>query len=609
MAIDRRLRCTIGGWFYFDKGDPWEWMVPFVLVTEPSEVIFSSLLNNSLVLTSAPCILPTLVTNHRGYNTMSYRTAIFSSVFFLSTLFTLNAQNQAIPPKDWFLLDPESDHLQGVSAEKTYQSLLKDQPSRTVIVAIVDSGVDIEHEDLKSVIWINEDEIPGNGIDDDKNGYIDDVHGWNFIGGKNGNVNADTYELTREYIRLQKKYGQVGDGKIPKKQKAEFESYKKIRDKYEKLRDKNQKQYDLYRNMYSNIRMSADTLKAVMKVDRLTLALLDSFKTTDPTLAFAKSFTSSMLKRMGEEGDIDQALAELDEGVKYYQVIVEYGYNTDFDSRLIVGDNYSNLTEKNYGNNDVKGPDAEHGTHVAGIIAADRKNNIGIKGIADNVRIMSVRTVPNGDERDKDVANAIRYAVDNGAQIVNMSFGKSISPDKDVVDQAVKYAEKKGVLLIHAAGNDSENIDKEKNFPTRNYLNGKAAKNWLEVGASAWGTDESFVASFSNYGKKYVDLFAPGVEIYSTTPENTYKNQSGTSMACPSTVGVAALVMSYFPDLTPLQVLEILKKSTRKFDWLKVQKPGGGTTDFNDLSNTGGLVNAYEAVKMAMTFREKNIEN
>ena len=540
---------------------------------------------------------------------MSYRTTFCSSAFFLCTFLSLHAQTPATPPKDWFLLDPESDHLQGVSAEKTYQSLLKDQPSRTVVVAIVDSGVDIDHEDLKSVIWTNKGEIPGNGIDDDKNGYIDDVHGWNFIGGKGGNVDEDTYELTREYVRLHKKFEKIGDGKVPKKQRAEFERYKKIKDKYEKLRDKNQKQYDLYRNMYSNIRMSVDTLKAVMKVDKLTLVLLDSFKTTNPTLSFAKGFTTSMLKRMGDDGDIDEALSELDEGVKYYKTIVEYGYNPDFDSRLIVGDNYSNLSERNYGNNDVKGPDAEHGTHVAGIIAADRTNNIGIKGIADNVRIMSVRTVPNGDERDKDVANAIRYAVDNGAQIVNMSFGKSISPDKEVVDQAVKYAEKKGVLLIHAAGNDSEDIDKEKNYPTRNYLDGKAAKNWLEVGASAWGTDESFVASFSNYGKKYVDLFAPGVEIYSTTPENTYKNESGTSMACPSTVGVAALVMSYFPDLTPMQVLEILKKSTRKFDGLKVQKPGGGRTDFNNLSNTGGLVNAYEAVKMAMTFGRKKIEN
>jgi len=219
--------------------------------------------------------------------------------------------------------------------------------------------------------------------------------------------------------------------------------------------------------------------------------------------------------------------------------------------------------------------------------------------IADNVKIMSVRTVPNGDERDKDVANAIIYAVDNGARIINMSFGKSFSPEKEAVDKAVKYAEQKGVLLIHAAGNDAEDIDVEKNFPTRFYLGGKEAKNWLEIGASSSGDDRELAGSFSNYGKKNVDLFAPGVEIYSTVPGNEYKNESGTSMASPTTVGVAALIMSYFPELTALEVKEILRNSTRKFDGLEVQKPGGGKTSFSNLSSTGGLVNAYEAVKMA----------
>ena len=254
----------------------------------------------------------------------------------------------------------------------------------------------------------------------------------------------------------------------------------------------------------------------------------------------------------------------------------------------------------------MKGPDPEHGTHVAGIIAADRKNGIGINGIADNVRIMSVRTVPNGDERDKDVANAIIYAVDNGAKIINMSFGKSFSPEKVVVDKAVKYAEQKGVLLIHAAGNDGENIDEKKNFPSRYYSDNKEAKNWLEIGASAWGSDQEFVGNFSNYGKKSVDFFAPGVEIYSTTPGNTYKNQSGTSMACPTTAGVAALLMSYFPELSYLEVKDILKRSTRKFDNLEVVSPGGsGNIKFSELSNTGGLVNAYEAVKMAQVVKSQ----
>jgi len=505
------------------------------------------------------------------------------------------------------LRDPETDHLQGLSVEKVYTTLLKNLPSRTVIVAVIDGGIDINHEDLKNIIWTNEKEIPGNGIDDDKNGYIDDVHGWNFIGGKNGNVNEDTYELTREYIRLGKLFDEVDGNKVPKKQKADYEQYKKVKNKFEKLRDKNKKEYDLYRSMYGNISRSIDTLKSILKVDTLTRIQLDSFKTSDPNLAFAKGFISSVLKRVSPETSIEEIQQELKENVDYFKVIVAYGYNPDFDSRLIIGDSYNNLSEKSYGNNDVKGPDATHGTHVAGIIGADRKNEIGIKGIADNVRIMPVRAVPNGDERDKDIANAIRYAVDNGAKVINMSFGKSFSPEKNYVDDAVKYAEKKGVLLIHAAGNENEDNDKEKNFPTRYFLNGKEAKNWIEVGASAWGTDTHFVANFSNYGKKSVDVFAPGVDIYSTTPENTYKNESGTSMASPTVAGVAALLLSYFPELTTAQVSDILKKSARTFDGLKVEKPGGGKASFSDLSNTGGLVNAYEAVKIALEVRNKSM--
>jgi cell wall-associated protease len=535
---------------------------------------------------------------------MIFRTPILCSLFVAAFYLTSVAQNPSALPRDWFLRDPETDHLQGVSAERAYSELLKGRPSKTVIVAVIDSGVDADHEDLKDVMWTNPKEIAGNGIDDDKNGYVDDIHGWNFIGGKNGNVDQDTYELTREYVRLNNIFESTDPGKVPKKQKAEYERYLKVKDKFEKLRDTNQKQYDLYSSMYNNIKMSVDTLKTVLKLDTLTLAAIDTFQTSDPTLAFAKGFTRTILRRM-EGTDINQALSELKEGVDYYGTIVHFGYNPDFNSRLIVGDDYANVNERFYGNNDVKGPDAEHGTHVAGIIAGNRKNDIGIKGIADNVRIMSVRAVPNGDERDKDIANAIRYAVDNGAQIINMSFGKGYSPEKFAVDDAVRYAEKKGVLLIHAAGNDAEDNDTEKNFPSRYYLDGKEAKNWLEIAASSAGNDDKFVADFSNYGKKSVDLFAPGVEIYSTTPDNKYKNESGTSMASPAAAGVIAVLMEYFPDLTPMQILEIAKKSTRQFDGLKVQKPGGGKASFSDLSKSGGLINVYEAVKMAMSVQPK----
>ncbi len=512
-------------------------------------------------------------------------------------------------PTDWFLRDPEQDSLQGVSAERAYQTLLKDQPSKTVLVAVIDSGIDIDHEDLKSVIWTNEKEIPNNGIDDDKNGYIDDVHGWNFIGGKNGNVDADTYELTREVIRMTKKFEATDSIKARKKNKAEYANYLKLKDKYQKLKAKNEQQYKLYAGMYNYVTASVDTLKKHFKTDKLDPEAVKNLTTKDPTLLFSKSVLSGIYKNMGDDAQLDEYLSQVKEGVDYYAVIVKYGYNANFDSRKIVGDNYSNFFEKGYGNNDVKGPDPTHGTHVAGIIAADRKNSIGIKGIADNVKIMVVRAVPNGDERDKDIANAIMYAVDNGAKIINMSFGKSFSPEKEVVDRAVKYAEQKNVLLIHAAGNDGDDIDKEKNFPTKKYLNGKEAKNWIEVGASAWGSGEDFVGNFSNYGKKSVSLFAPGVQIYSTTPGNTYKNEDGTSMASPSTAGVAALLMSYFPNLSALDVKDILTKSTRKFDNLKVQKPGSKQlVPFSELSISGGLVNAYEAVKMAQLWKGRIVK-
>ena len=539
----------------------------------------------------------------------------------------LSFQSQALQPqqdttevaKDWFLKDPETDHVQGVSAEKTYVSLLSGKPSKKVLVAVIDSGIDIDHEDLKDVVWTNEDEIPGNGIDDDKNGYIDDIHGWNFIGGKDGNVNEDTYEVTREYARLKSKYDNVDEKSINKKNKAEYDYWKKVKEKYDRDSKFNKEQYDqfnqqyqLYANAYLTINY-CDSILEKVSGKPLYKSSLAGISATNDTLSFAKNTLSKILESI--EGDVEIAaflnelgsyLSQLKEGVDHYGTAVQFGYNTEFNSRTVVRDDPNNLYEKGYGNNDVEGPDPKHGTHVAGIIGANRKNDIGIHGIADNVQIMSVRAVPNGDERDKDVANAIIYAADNGAQIINMSFGKAFSPGKEAVDKAVKYAESKGVLLIHAAGNDGDDLDQKGNYPNRNFTAGGQSKTWLEIGASSWGADENFVGSFSNYGKKSVDLFAPGVQIYSTTPNNTYEDLQGTSMACPATTGVAAILFSYFPELSAAQIKDILRQSTRKFDGLKVTKPG--TKDqikFDELSTTGGMVNAYEAVKLAMTVKGK----
>lgn len=524
------------------------------------------------------------------------------ALLFALALLRENAWAQI--PKEWHLLDPETHQVQGISLERAYEQL-KGRPANPVIVAIIDSGIDIDHEDLKEVLWTNPREVAGNGLDDDKNGYVDDVHGWNFIGGKDGEVNEDTYELTRQYLRLDKKYGGLTENKIPGKQRKEYAQYLAIKEKYTKLRDENREEYDYYQKMSRSLKFSIDTLSAVLKTDRLTLEAVDTLQSTNPSLSFAKGFALLLLRNADEGENLEKIRKDLDEALDHYRVIVEYGYNTDFDSRALVGDNPDNVNERFYGNNNVEGPDPMHGTHVAGIVAASRTNNLGIQGIADHVRIMSLRAVPNGDERDKDIANAIRYAVDNGARIINMSFGKSISPDKNVVDEAVAYAERKGVLLVHGSGNEKQDNDKEGNYPNRVYANGKQARNWIEVGATSAGSGKEFVAEFSNYGKKTVDVFAPGVDIYSTVPNNGYEEKSGTSMAAPVVTGIAALVWSYFPDLSAVQVADIIKTSTRKFDGLTVNKPGGGQATFAELSNTGGLVNAAAAVSLALARQQQ----
>ncbi len=495
-------------------------------------------------------------------------------------------------PDNWFHLDPKADEINGVSSIKAYQELLKGKKSNTVIVAVIDSGIDIDHEDLKNVIWVNEDEVAGNGIDDDKNGYVDDIHGWNFIGGADGNVEKDTYEITREYGRLLKKFKGLSEEDM--KADKEYAYFKKLEQEYTKTVSDLESKYNNFRGFYENYKLAKKLMEAYVGTENLTPEDLQSVNSSDEKVNAAKQ----MMKYIYDSG-IDEA--EFDKGNDYFDAGLNYGYNLSYNPRDIIGDNYEDPDDRYYGNNNVKGEFNFHGTHVAGIIAAQRDNSLGINGIADNVKVMAIRAVPNGDERDKDIANSIRYAVDNGAQIINMSFGKSYSPYKDAVDEAVNYAEKNNVLLIHAAGNNSKDIDIKEHFPTRTYSSGKKAGNWLEIGALSWKNGKESVATFSNYGKNEVDVFAPGVDIYSTAPEQEYKNASGTSMAAPVTAGVAAMLLSYFPTLTSKQVRDIIVQSSLKYDKLKVLKPGSENEEvlFTELSRTGGMINAFEAVKLA----------
>lgn len=510
-------------------------------------------------------------------------------------------------PDNWYNLDPKADGVSGMSTEKAYKELLKGKKGETVIVAVIDSGVDYDHEDLKDVMWVNKGEIPGNGIDDDKNGYIDDIHGWNFIGGKDGkNVNSENLEVVRVYNMLKPKYEGKDREKLSKKEKVEYDQFKEYEKSINEHREKAGPQVEQMKMILGAVKNLA---KAIGKEpEDITADDLKNFKSDDQMLS---GMASNLANYMAEGASYTDIIKEVEGGMNYYNNQYNHHYNPDFDARHLVGDDIDNKNERYYGNNDVEGPDAVHGTHVAGIIAAARNNGVGTNGVAENVLIMSVRTVPDGDERDKDVANAIRYAVDNGASVINMSFGKNPSPYKDVVDEAVRYAAKHDVLLVHAAGNDGKMVTIENNFPNDTYkkrklFRSKTAKNWLEVGAHGPETDGTMTASFSNYSSSNVDVFAPGEKIYATVPGDKYQSLQGTSMASPMVAGVAALIRSYYPELTAEQVKQVIMDSAVP-QTHKVEKPGEKDVmvSFKELSVTGGTASTYGALKLAETVKGK----
>lgn len=492
--------------------------------------------------------------------------------------------------KRWSHLDLIKDSIPGMSVDKAYAELLQGKKGQKVIVGIVDSGVDIEHEDLQGMIWTNTKEIPGNGIDDDKNGFIDDVHGWNFL----GNAVHENLEMTRIV-----KKGDDGSAQYK-------EALAQYTEKYEKaLKDK--EQVDALLSFHNAIKKELN--KTNYKIEDLA-----TITSTDSRVLESKRVMTLVFTNAGPTFDPEADFGEYKDQV-YDQL--NYNLNKDYDGRKIVGDNPEDIKNKYYGNNIVFGPDKEkalHGTHVAGIVAQVRGNNLGGDGVAANVEILTVRAVPDGDEYDKDIALAIRYAVDNGAKIINGSFGKSFSPHKNWVYDAIKYAAKKDVLIVHAAGNDGYNIDENKNinYPNDSQDNVKEfADNVITIGAINKQYGENVVAPFSNFGKINVDVFAPGEEIYATVPNNKYKYLQGTSMAAPNAAGVAALIRSYYPKLKASQVKHILMDSGVALP-LKVvlgenpnpdEKPAAVSSV--ESSKTAKMVNAYNALLMAEKMSKK----
>ncbi len=503
-------------------------------------------------------------------------------------------------PQNWHQLDPATTGYNGISLEKAYALIdAKKLKSKRVTVAVIDSGIDTLHEDLKPVLWRNAGEIPGNGIDDDRNGYIDDVHGWNFLGGKDGrNVTVDSYEAARVYHKLKTKWeGKTAINALNDAEKSELKEYERAKSII--AADVNPAQTAAMANMFKKLTLGDSIIRKEIGKEEYTYKDLETYNSSDANAKNAKAFLVNISKANSTEVITNKQLmeqfgSEIRKGEAALKAPEEYRKN-------IVKDDESNLDDRNYGNNDLMSTTSFHGTHCAGIIAAVRNNGKGVDGIADNVRIMVLRAVPDGDEHDKDIANAVRYAVDNGAQIISMSFGKDFSPEKLWVDDAFRYAAAKNVLLVHAAGNSSKNVDTTYNFPNPFYIDGKGrANNIITVGASGDLKNGGLTASFSNYGKKEVDVFAPGVNINSTIPGgNTYGTASGTSMAGPVVAGIAALLLQYYPHLSALQLKEAIEKSA-VVSKTKVNNPETKEKVLlSDISKTGGFVNAFEAVKYA----------
>ncbi len=536
-------------------------------------------------------------------------------IAFIFIAINLLHSQQAQTPKNWYQLESYKDGYNGIALDKALDQL-KGKKSKTVIVAVLDSGVDAEHEDLSANMWTNPKEKPGNGIDDDGNGYIDDVHGWNFIGGKNGNIGADSYEVTRLYSKMRYKYEHADPSKLTKAQKKEYDTFLECKEQVESRRETARANLEAIKFSEKFVKDGIEMLISKLGDSELSIENIDKIdegdsKSLSAGISIAKNILSGNNQFNSKEEFKKMVYSEFEEAKQQYSTELNFSFNPDLKEReKIVGDNSNDVLEKNYGNNDVGGPDAKHGSHVAGLIAAIRNNGLGLDGIATNVRIMSVRCVPDGDERDKDVANAIRYAVDNGASIINMSFGKGFSPDKKVVDEAVQYAASKDVLLVHAAGNSGADNDHSNNFPSKYYQKKKLfrcnhAKNWIEVGASTPFESPNMIASFSNYGKKNVDLFAPGVMIYSTVPNNEYEFLQGTSFSSPITAGVAALIRSYYPTLSAVQVKNILMNSTTTIDELQLVPNKNVKQKLSQISKTGGLLNCSKAISLAATTKGK----
>jgi subtilisin family serine protease len=507
-----------------------------------------------------------------------------SSPKFVNDYSSLKTFNKSIGTSkidlnNWHNLDPEIDSIPGISVERAHDELLKGMKGKEVIVAVIDTGLDTDHKSLSNNVWVNKDEKI-NGKDDDKNGYIDDINGWNYLG--------SSYNETRDMTRI------LRDNKVNNRK------YDQVEAEIKKEIKRSNEQLDILNYYVQLLEESKDLLSDHLDKDEFSIEDVNNIVTENEKLIRAKNIYIDF--------DFYGFTKEyLNQGIEQYNDFINYHFNIDFNGRT-TDDNIYDINDTNYGDSNVRNikESESHSTHVSGIIAADRKNKKGNKGINNLAKIMVLRAVPNGDEYDKDVALAIRYAVDNGARIINGSFGKYFSSNPEWVIDAIRYASDNDVLFIAGAGNESKDLDSlsNDNYPNDQFFNkNEFSDTFIKVGASSINLNENFTAYFSNYGKINVDVFAPGVDIYSTMPNNKYKSQDGTSMSSPVVAGVASLIMSYFPKLSAKKVKEIIMESGIDID-LKIENLGDNK-HFREYSKSGKLVNAYNALILASRSKRK----
>nr|WP_294792028.1 S8 family serine peptidase [uncultured Mucilaginibacter sp.] len=540
----------------------------------------------------------------------SFKKYMVGPVLFGALLTSFSAFAQLAPkadaPKNWHTLDLKTDGYYGISLNQAYK-LVQGKKSKTVVMATIDSGVDTAQNDLKSILWLNTKEIPGNGIDDDKNGYIDDIHGWNFLGGPGGKCDyTETTEEVREYNRLKPKYGNLTAA--PANDAKGYAYWLKVKATHDETVQKSDAELKQYSPMLNALMVTSGYLKRQLKLDASgTFKKADVEKinnVANDTIAQSKGIWMQIFEQQGGDEDNGKIIKELSD----YMAKLNNDINPDLTARkTIVGDDPDVWETKSYGSGLLKFPDASHGTGVAGLMAAARGNGYGIDGVADNARIIAIKAVPNGDEYDKDIAKAIRYAVDNGAKVINMSFGKKLSPHKDWVDAAFKYAASKDVLLVQASGNDNQDMDTKPQFPNDTFEDGSSSDspNVICVGASGARKDETLAATFSNYGKKNVDVFAPGAKVTSIDSDAEFNTADGTSFASPIVAGIAGLILEYYPTLSARQLKQVILQSATPLTGTMVLKPGSQAdkVDFTSLSKTGGIANAYRALQIAATMK------